>query len=115
MAIFCIYLVISVGGVLPVRWMKICTILVVPIGAISKLAQLKKIVSNKSAGDVSLYPWLIASYNNLARIITNLFETKDNTMVFNLSISFLLNVALVVACIYYKPSKQMAKTKERES
>jgi len=36
----------------------------IPIGASSKIVQLRTILSNKSAGQVSRTGWLIASYNN---------------------------------------------------
>jgi hypothetical protein len=41
---------------------------VIPIGASSKLIQLRTIVSNKSAGQVSRIGWAIASYSNLGMI-----------------------------------------------
>ena len=92
---------------------------VIPIGASSKIIQLRTILSNKSAGQVSRTGWAIASYSNLgtffslkelspyryslpsARIITNLFQTKDMSMVTNLFISFILNLSIVIACTIY--------------
>lgn len=38
---------------------------VIPIGASSKIIQLRTILSNKSAGQVSRTGWAIASYSNL--------------------------------------------------
>jgi len=74
---------------------------VIPIGASSKILQLQTIISNKSSGQVSRTGWIFACYNNLARIITNLIETKDMSMVINLLISFVLNVSIVIACTVY--------------
>ena len=95
--------------------------LVIPIGASSKIAQLRTILTNKSAGQVSRPGWMIACYNNfgkcphscdtsrridifrfIARIITNLVETRDMSMVLNLFISLILNLSIVIACTIYK-------------
>jgi hypothetical protein len=105
---------------------------VIPIGASSKIVQLRTILSNKSAGQVSRTGWLIASYNNfgvndisyhfvflfsnsiiiLARIITNLIETRDMNMVLNLFISLILNISIVIACTVYK-SEPIYKSKDK--
>jgi len=106
---------------------KIC---VIPIGASSKILQLRTILSNKSAGQVSRIGWAIASYSNLgmiyfiysiffiqfnlARIITNLIQTKDMSMVINLLISFLLNVSIVIACTIYSNDSLPKSTDERK-
>ncbi|CAF1316161.1 unnamed protein product [Adineta ricciae] len=99
---FCLYLLISVVGLVPSAWMRMCTMLVIPIGASSKIAQLRIILTNKSAGQVSRPGWMIACYNNFARIITNLVETRDMSMVLNLFISLILNLSIVIACTIYK-------------
>ncbi|CAF1230029.1 unnamed protein product [Rotaria magnacalcarata] len=99
--IFCLYLTVSLFNFLPTAWMSVCTMFVIPIGASSKLIQLRTIVSNKSAGQVSRTGWAIASYSNFARIITNLVQTKDMSMVINLLISFILNISIVIACTIY--------------
>ncbi|CAF5100060.1 unnamed protein product [Rotaria sp. Silwood1] len=62
--IFCLYLVASLLNLLPKKWMSICTMFVIPIGASSKIIQLRTILSNKSAGQVSRTGWIIASYSN---------------------------------------------------
>lgn len=104
---------------------------VIPISASSKIVQLRTILSNKSAGQVSRTGWLIASYNNfgiyflssfsflisllniiLARIITNLIETRDMSMVLNLFISLILNISIVIACTVYK-SESVQKSKDK--
>jgi len=115
---FCLYLLASLLGLLPNQWMRICTMFVIPIGASSKIAQLRMIITNKSAGQVSAAGWAIASYSNFARIITNLVETRDMSMVLNLFVSLVLNVALVIACSVYKygplpKSKDKKKTKKK--
>jgi len=42
---------------------------VIPIGASSKIIQLRTIISNKSAGQVSRTGWAIAAYSNFGRMI----------------------------------------------
>ncbi len=105
---------------------------VIPISASSKIVQLQTILSNKSSGQVSRTGWLIASYNNfgilytyslisnfltwlfcLARIITNLIETRDMSMVLNLLISFILNISIVIACTVYKSVPKNTKKQLR--
>ena len=110
---------------------------VIPIGASSKIVQLRIILTNKSAGQVSRSGWAIASYNNFgmvllphssfldpllpfslsARIITNLVETRDMSMVLNLSISFVLNVSIVLACSVYKygPVRKSKDKKQKKA
>ena len=110
---------------------------VIPIGASSKIVQLRSILTNKSAGQVSRSGWAIASYNNfgrllllhavvfwilcirrlLARIITNLVETRDMSMVLNLFISLVLNVSIVLACSIYKhgPVRKSKDKKQKKT
>ncbi|CAF1109998.1 unnamed protein product [Adineta steineri] len=99
---FSVYLFLGIVGLVPAAWMRICTMLVIPISASSKIVQLRTILSNKSAGQVSRPGWMIACYNNFARIITNLVETRDMSMVLNLFISLILNISIVIACTVYK-------------
>ncbi|CAF0803747.1 unnamed protein product [Rotaria sordida] len=113
--IFCLYLVASLLNLLPNKWMSICTMFVIPIGASSKIIQLRTILSNKSAGQVSRIGWVIASYNNFARIITNLIQTKDMNMVINLSISFILNTSIVIACTIYSNDSVSKLTDKRKT
>jgi len=107
---------------------------VIPISASSKLIQLRTILSNKSAGQVSRTGWAIASYSNLgiiyfiflyfiflliilfnlARIITNLIQTKDKNMVINLLISFILNTSIVIACTIYANESVPKSTDEKK-
>ena len=42
--------------------------LVIPISASSKIVQLRTILTNKSAGQVSRPGWMIASYNNFGML-----------------------------------------------
>jgi hypothetical protein len=52
----------------------------------------------------------------LARIITNLVETRDMSMVLNLFISLILNISIVIACTVYKYGpvrKSKDKTKKK--
>jgi hypothetical protein len=42
---------------------------VIPIGASSKIIQLRTILSNKSAGQVSRIGWAIAAYSNCGNLI----------------------------------------------
>jgi hypothetical protein len=52
---------------------------VIPIGASSKIIQLRTIVSNKSAGQVSRTGWAIASYSNLGMLnLLIWFSRKKN-------------------------------------
>jgi hypothetical protein len=90
---------------------------VIPIGASSKIIQLRTILSNKSAGQVSRTGWAIASYGNIARIITNLIQTKDMSMVINLLISFILNISIVIACTIYAngPKPKSADTRKKKT
>jgi hypothetical protein len=105
--------------------------LVIPISASSKIIQLRTILTNKSAGQVSRPGWIIASYNNfgtnikssfsfsinicLARIITYLVETRDISMVLNLFISLILNISIVIACTVYKyGTVQKSKDKKKK-
>ncbi|CAF0722219.1 unnamed protein product [Rotaria sordida] len=113
--IFCLYLVASLLNLLPNKWMSICTMFVIPIGASSKIIQLRTILSNKSAGQVSRIGWVIASYSNCARIITNLIQTKDMNMVINLSISFILNTSIVIACTIYSNDSVSKLTDKRKT
>ncbi|CAF0813529.1 unnamed protein product [Adineta steineri] len=99
--IFCLYLLASLLGLVPKVWMNICTLFVIPISASSKILQLRTIISNKSAGQVSKIGWAIAAYGSFARIITNLYETNDMNMVINLLISFILNTSVVIVCMIY--------------
>jgi mannose-P-dolichol utilization defect protein 1 len=115
--IFCLYVLASITGLLPSAWMSICTMCVIPIGASSKIIQLRTILSNKSAGQVSRTGWAIASYGNIARIITNLIQTKDMSMVINLLISFILNISIVIACTIYAngPKPKSADTRKKKT
>ncbi|CAF4040919.1 unnamed protein product [Rotaria sp. Silwood2] len=99
---------------LPKKWMSTCTMFVIPIGASSKIIQLRTILSNKSAGQVSRTGWAIASYSNFARIITNLVQTKDMSMVINLLISFVLNISIVIACTIYSNDSVSKLTDRRK-
>ncbi|CAF0873247.1 unnamed protein product [Rotaria sordida] len=101
-AIFCLYLLMSLMGLVPTSWIRMCTIFVIPISATSKIAQLQTILINKNAGQVNRSVWIIASYNNFARILTNLIETHDKSMVLNLFVSLILNTSIVIACTVYK-------------
>jgi len=96
--------------------MNVCTFCVIPIGASSKILQLQTIISNKSSGEVSRIGWIVASYNSLARIITNLIQTKDMRMVINLLISFILNISIVIACTVYanEPVQKSIDTREKK-
>ena len=49
---------------------------VIPIGASSKIIQLKTILSNKSAGQVSRTGWAIASYSNLGMLNSFVLDLK---------------------------------------
>jgi len=111
---FCLYLLASILDLVPSAWMSISTLCVIPIGASSKILQLQTIISNKSAGQVSRIGWIVASYNNLARIITNLIQTKDMSMVINLLISFVLNVSIVIACTIYANGSTPKSIDERK-
>ncbi len=51
---------------------------VIPIGASSKLIQLRTILSNKSAGQVSRTGWIVASYSNLGKISYSKFSFTFN-------------------------------------
>ncbi|CAF2392675.1 unnamed protein product [Rotaria sp. Silwood2] len=112
--IFCLYLAASSLKLLPKKWMSTCTMFVIPIGASSKIIQLRTILSNKSAGQVSRTGWAIASYSNFARIITNLVQTKDMSMVINLLISFVLNISIVIACTIYSNDSVSKLTDRRK-
>ncbi|CAF2389825.1 unnamed protein product [Rotaria sp. Silwood2] len=92
----------SLMGLVPATWMRMCTVFVIPISAISKIAQLQTILTNKSSGQVNRSVWIMASYNNFARILTNLIETQDKSMVINLFVSLILNTSIVIACTVYK-------------
>jgi uncharacterized membrane protein len=67
--------------------------------------------------------FLIFSYShfvfqfNLARIITNLIQTKDMSMVINLLISFILNISIVIACTIYAngPKPKSADTRKKKT
>jgi hypothetical protein len=51
---------------------------------------------------------------NLARIITNIIETKDMSMVINLLISFILNTSIVIACTVYANESVPKSTDEKK-
>lgn len=101
---------------------------VIPIGASSKLIQLRTIIANKSAGQVTRTGWIIAAYGSagkhsllsmvslwaltdLARIVTNLYLTQDMKIMANLSIGLILNVAVAIACTIY-PQKAVSASAE---
>ena len=51
----------------------------------------------------------------LARIITNLIETRDLSMVLNLFVSLVLNLSIVVACtVYQYGPRRKAKDKKKQ-
>lgn len=50
---------------------------VIPIGASSKIIQLRTILSNKSAGQVSRTGWAIATYSNLGMFSFVFFVLLD--------------------------------------
>ncbi|CAF1345189.1 unnamed protein product [Adineta ricciae] len=111
--IFCFYLLASLAGFIPATWMNLSPILVIPIGASSKILQLRTILANKSAGQVSRIGWAIAAYGSLARVITNLYQTGDMTLVANLLIGFILNLSVVIACTIYSQDRTVKSSDEQ--
>ena len=107
----------------------------IPLSASSKIIQLRTILTNRSAGQVSRIGWTIGSYSNMgthpcdcrisqatsdrfiaARLVTTLLHTKDTNMVLGLLISFVLNTSIVTACTVYpneSRSKSTANGKEK--
>lgn len=69
--------------------LKMC---VIPIGASSKIIQLRTILTNKSAGQVSRMGWAIASYSNLGTFV----------LLKEISLLLILFLQLVSSPIYSK-------------
>jgi len=72
-----------------------------PISAMSKIMQLASIISAKSAGSVSKTTWSLAAYTCVARFITLSMEKPDMSLLGAYVIAGVLNVTIVLACLYY--------------
>lgn len=75
--------------------------LTLPLAASAKIAQIATIYHLKSKGNVSVLTWALMTYGCAARLFTIYVEVGDMEIFLNFFVAFILNVIVVVMCIYY--------------
>ena len=76
-----------------------------PIGITSKLLQLIEIVRHRDAGSVSFSTWFLNFISTSSRLISVILTVADKTLMFALSASAVLNLAIAVAVLIYPAAK----------
>ena len=77
-------------------------LLSIPVSAGSKLSQIWKLHQRKRAGQVNPYLYAISAYGCFIRIITTALEVENNIILFNYSLSAVLNLVIIILIIKYR-------------
>ena len=73
----------------------------VPLGIMSKVIQLWKIISTKQCGSVSGLSWALNATAGFSRLISLFLSVGDKFLIFSLACSASLNTAVAIAAFYY--------------
>ena len=109
-AVICaVYSIVSFFKLIPFSVLQILLISTLPLSVFSILAQMKTIYQIKSCGNISILSWLIGTYFCVARLCTSYIEVNDMQILFNFTILSILNVMVVLMCLYYGKEEQIKK------
>lgn len=78
-----------------------------PLGVLSKLLQLTKMIQIQSSGSVSSLTWALNSLASLSRSITLFMSVKDKFLLVSITASTLLNLSISLTAVYYKNKEKV--------
>lgn len=103
-----IFISVTFCKLVPLLVFNVLLSLTLPLAVLSKVGQIRTIYELGSCGDVSVLTWSLAAYGCAARIITTLVEVGNLQILFNFTVSAILNAIIVAMCLYYgKGTKKM--------
>lgn len=83
----------------------------IPLGIMSKVIQLWKIISTKQSGSVSGLSWALNATAGFSRLISLILSVGDTFLIFSLTCSASLNTAVALAAFYYSKNTLVQPTK----
>jgi mannose-P-dolichol utilization defect 1 len=110
-AIYALCAYAMLAGIVPFEYIQLLQAATVPIGIASRLPQIYKIYSEQSAGQLSLFMFLLNTCGALARVFTTLAELSDIVMLSGFAISATLN-GIITAQIFYHNFVANSKSKK---
>eukprot|EP00117_Sycon_ciliatum_P035874 scpid98945/ scgid27106/ Mannose-P-dolichol utilization defect 1 protein homolog len=93
---------VTVSGILPLTALQLIFSFLLPIVIMSKVQQIRSLMSAGTAGQVSLSTWCIALTGCIFRIFTTLVETQDKMVLANFCVGTVLNGVVVAMIILYQ-------------
>ncbi|XP_071542386.1 solute carrier family 66 member 3 [Panulirus ornatus] len=94
------------SGSLPSSLITTLVSLCTPISASSKVVALLTIIRSKNSATVSIPSWSISAYTCVTRLFTIYVESADPALLMNFGTSFILNLCIITAAVFYKPREK---------